>query len=104
MKRNQSIVAATLASTALVATFTLSGAGAANATTPDPDSTASPVQSCWVDATTQQSLCVPTGQDLIAAVQDQDGVTIEVPVGTGVSGLTVDRAHSLAATQFSVAG
>jgi hypothetical protein len=102
MKRNQSIVAASLGSVALVAVFTLSGGGAANATAPDPDSTAAPLQSCWIEATTQESLCVPTGEDLIAAVQEQDGITIDVPAGTNVSGITITAAHSFAA-QLSLA-
>ena len=102
MKRNHSIVASTVGSVVLVAAFTLSGAGAANATEPDPSPTAAPSQSCWIEATTLESLCVPTGEDLIAAVQEQDGITIDVPVGTNVSGLTISAAHSLAA-QFSLA-
>jgi hypothetical protein len=34
-------------------------------------------------------LCVPTGQDLISAVQDEAGVTIVVPAGTNVAGVSV---------------
>jgi hypothetical protein len=98
MKRNHSIVASTVGSVALVAAFTLSGAAAANATEPDPSSTAAPSQSCWIDATTLQSLCVPTCDDLIAAVQDADGVTIDVPTGASVSGNAVTKAQSLSTT------
>ena len=102
MKRNQSIVAASLGSVALVAVFTLSGGGAAYASPPSPDGTAAPLQSCWIDASTQQSLCVPTGEDLIAAVQEEDGITIDVPAGTNVSDVKITDAHILAATTFSV--
>jgi hypothetical protein len=102
MKRNQSIVAATFATVALVAVFTLSGAGVANATPPNSGTTATPTQSCWIDASTQESLCVPTGEDLVAAVQAEDGVSISVPAGTGVSGVEITQAH-LDAAQLSTA-
>ncbi len=102
MKRNHSIVAASLGSAALVAVFTLSGGGAAYASPPSPDATSAPLQSCWVDTSTQQSLCVPTGEDLIAAVREQDGITIDVPAGTEVSDVKITSAHILAATTLSV--
>lgn len=98
MKRNHSIVAASVASAALAAVFTLSGGGAANASSPNPDGSAAATQSCWIDASTQQSLCVPTGDDLLAAVQNEDGITINIPAGALVSGNLVTQAQSLSAT------
>jgi Peptidase inhibitor family I36 len=86
----------------MVAAFTLTGAVAANASPPDPTSSDSSTQSCWVDVSTLQSLCVPTGQDLIAAVQDEDGVTIVVPTGTVVGGVTHTAAR-ISAEAFSPA-
>jgi len=97
MNRKQSILSATVGTITLVTAFTLMGGGAASAspprsTPPNPSTT-----SCWVDVSTQQSLCVAAGDDLIAAVQDEDGVTLVVPAGTSVGGLTVSAARSAAA-------
>ncbi len=69
MNRKQSILIATLGTVTLAAAFTVTGAGAAGATEPNPSGTDPSTQSCWLDVTTQQSLCVPTGTDLITAVQ-----------------------------------
>lgn len=101
MKRNHSIVTATVGTVALVAALTLAGAGAANATTTDPTTDATASQSCWIDSGTQQSLCVPTGEDLLAAVQREDGITIVLPAGASVSGTILTPAQSLASS-FSV--
>ncbi len=89
MKKSQSMTAAALGIAALVATFTLGGAGAASAKTPDPSETAaSSGTSCWLDADTGQSLCVPTGEDLIAAVQEQVGVSIALPPDFTMNGVS----------------
>ncbi|MDQ1548180.1 MAG: hypothetical protein QOH69_3084 [Actinomycetota bacterium] len=97
MNRKQSILAATLGTVALVAAMTVTGGAAANASPPDPTSTDPSTQSCWLDVSTQQSLCVPTGEDLIAAVQNEAGVTLVVPTGTSVSGETVTEGRNAAA-------
>jgi hypothetical protein len=102
MNRKQSILIATLGTVALAAAFTVTGASAANATSPDPTTPDPSTQSCWLDVSTQQSLCVPTGDDLIAAVQDAAGITIVAPTGTNVGGL-IATAGRKAATQFSPA-
>jgi hypothetical protein len=86
----------------MVAAFTVTGAAAANASPPDPKAPDSSTQSCWMDAETQQSLCVPTGTDLIAAVQDEAGITLQVPAGTDVAGVTVTTGR-LQASLFSPA-
>ena len=88
---------ATLGTVTLVAALTVTGAAAANASPPDPSSTAPASQSCWLDVSTQQSLCVPTGEDLIAAVQDEAGVILVVPTGTSIGGLTVTAGRNAAA-------
>ncbi len=86
----------------MVAAFTVTGASAAIASPPDPTTSNPDTQSCWVNASTQQSLCVPTGADLIAAVQDEAGITIKVPAGTDVAGVTVTTGR-LQASLFSPA-
>jgi hypothetical protein len=98
MNRRQSILTATVGTITLVTAFTLIGGGAASASsprsgTPDPSTT-----SCWVDVSTNHSLCVAAGDDLIAAVQNDDGVTLVIPAGTNVGGLTVSAARSAAAS------
>ena len=90
---------ATLGTVTLVAALTVSGATAANASPPRASSEAPGTDSCWVDVSTQQSLCVPAGEDLLAAVQDEAGVTINLPVGSTVGGVTV-TAGRVAATTF----
>jgi hypothetical protein len=102
MNRKQSILVATLGTVTLVAAFTLTGAASANATTPKPLSSNSTSQSCWADVTTLRSLCVPAGGDLIAAVQDEAGVTLLVPVGTNLGGVPVTAAR-VEASLFSPA-
>jgi hypothetical protein len=102
MNRKQSILMATVGTVTLVAAFTVTGGAAANASPPNPSTTGSGTQSCWLDVSTQQSLCVPSGQDLIAAVQDQDGITLFVPVGTTIGGVT-QTAGRAAAEQLSPA-
>jgi hypothetical protein len=97
MNRKQSILTTTLGTVTLVAAFAVTGGAAANASTPDPTSTDPASQSCWLDVSTQQSLCVPIGEDLIAAVQDEAGVTLVVPTGTTVGGVTVTAARKAAA-------
>ena len=101
MNRKQSILAATLGTVTLVTAFVLTGGAAANASPPDPSSTDPLSQSCWLDVSTQQSLCVPAGEDLIATVQDEAGVTIVLPVGSTVGGITITASRA-AATTFSV--
>jgi hypothetical protein len=88
MRKKQSIIAATLGTVALIATFTLAGAGTATASTTDPTTGAGALPSCWADATTGESLCVPAGQDLIAAVQAEAGVSITVPSTLSIGGVT----------------
>jgi hypothetical protein len=89
MRKTQSIIAASLGTAALIATFTLAGAGAANASTPSGSASGdSSAQSCWIDADTGESLCVPLGDDLVAAVQQVDGVAITVPTGATLNGVS----------------
>src|ERR1700712_5993870 len=97
MKRTRSTLLATLGTISLVAAFTVTGASAASASAPDPSSTDAASQSCWLDVATQQSLCVPTGEDLIAAVQEEDGITLVIPTGTPVSGHTLTAGRNAAA-------
>jgi hypothetical protein len=89
MNRKHSILAATLGTAALVAAFSLTGGTVANAAPPSPSSPDPSTASCWIDADTQQSLCVAAGDDLLAAVQEQDGVTISLPAGAVIGGRTV---------------
>ena len=96
MNRKQSILTATLGTVTLVAAFAVTGASAANATPPDPSSTDPSSQSCWLDVSTLRSLCVPTGEDLVAAVQDEAGVALVLPTGTTVSGHTMTAARNAA--------
>ena len=96
MNRKQSILTATLGTVALVAAFAVTGASAASASPPDPSSTGPSSQSCWLDVSTQQSLCVSTGEDLVAAIQDEAGVTLVLPTGTTVSGHTMTAARNAA--------
>ena len=79
---------ATVGTVTLVAAFTVTGGAAANASSPNPSSSGPATQSCWLDVATQKSLCVPAGQDLIAAVRAADGITLSVPVGTTIGGVT----------------
>jgi len=102
MNRRQSTLMATLGTITLVAAFTVTGGAAANASPPDPSPADPSSQSCWLDASTQQSLCVPAGQDLIASVQDEAGVTIVLPEGTTVGDVAQTKSR-IAATQFAPA-
>jgi hypothetical protein len=104
MNRKQSILVATLGTVTLAAAFTVTGATSAVASPPDPSSTDPGSQSCWLDVSTEQSLCVPTGDDLIAAVQNEAGVTLIIPAGTTVSGevLTTGRAAAALLVPASV--
>lgn len=97
MNRKQSILISALGTVTLVAAFTVTGAAAANASPPDPSSSDPKSQSCWLDVSTQQSLCVPTGEDLIAAVQNEAGVTLKIPTGTTVSGHVLTAGRNAAA-------
>jgi hypothetical protein len=94
MNRKQSIVAATLGTVTLVAAFSLAGGAAASAASPSTSSGGSSSASCWVDLATKQSLCVPAGEDLLAAVQDEDGITVQVPAGTTIGGTVVSAARA----------
>ena len=98
MNRKQSILAATGGTVVLVAAFTMTGGAAASASPPSSATPNPSTTSCWVDVSTQQSLCVAAGDDLIAAVQNDDGVTLVIPAGTNVGGLTVSAARSAAAS------
>jgi hypothetical protein len=79
-------VGAALGTIALVATLTLAGGGAAQAKTVTPNSGES-AASCWIDASTMQSLCVSAGTNLLAAVSTEAGVDVSVPVGTPIGGV-----------------
>ena len=100
MNRKQSIFMAILGTVTLAAAFTVTGAAAANASPRDPSSSDPSSQSCWLDVSTQKSLCVPAGEDLIAAVQDEAGVTIMLPAGSVVGDITVTQSR-IAATQLA---
>jgi hypothetical protein len=92
MRIHRSFPAASIAVAALVATFTLAGGAAANASPPDQTTSATSQQSCWIDLTLGESLCVPDGGDLVGAVLAQDNVAIQVPTGLVVDGATVSTA------------
>jgi hypothetical protein len=98
MRTIKSGVAAALGTAALVATFTLTGGTVANAAsaTPTPTDTAS--QSCWLDADSGQSLCVPLGVNLISTVESVTGETIDVPVGTTVGNFKTTSAQASASS------
>ena len=102
MNRRNSILVATLGTITLAAAFSVTGATAANATSTDQTSSGVAPQSCWADLATQKSVCVPIGGDLIAAVQDEAGITLVAPVGTDVAGIPL-TAGRVAAAQFSPA-
>lgn len=87
-----------LAVLGLSAMMTVLGAGAANAATPSvaPPPVAAEDESCWYAVDTGQSLCVKTGEDLVAAVAKEKGVRIVIPDGTIVSGLKVDARREAA--------
>jgi len=89
-------VAAALGTAALVATFTLAGGSAANASTPAPAPSTPSQTSCWVNADNGQSLCVPAGVNLISTVESETGYTIDIPAGTPVGGLKVNGAQASA--------
>jgi hypothetical protein len=97
MNSKQSILAATLGTIALVAAFNVVSGGAATASPTQSGSPSASTESCWIDVSTQESLCVPAGEDLIAAVKDDAGVSISVPSGTTVGGIAVTPARNAAA-------
>jgi hypothetical protein len=101
MNRRQSILAATLGTASLVAAFSLTGGTVANASPPAGTSPDNSTASCWIDSNTQQSLCVAAGQDLLAAVQEQDGVTISIPAGAVIGGQTVTAGRAAASLLVS---
>lgn len=98
-----------LAVLGLSALMTMLGAGAANAA--EPSVAAPPAagagESCWYAVDTGQSLCVKTGEDLVAAVAEETGVRLVIPDGETVSGVRVDARReamlALAGAQASVA-
>jgi hypothetical protein len=98
MRTIKSGVAAVLGTAALVATFTIAGGSAASAATPDPSSSNDTQSSCWLDASTGASLCVPAGVNLISAVEAQTGYVIAIPAGTTVGGATVSKGQASAST------
>ncbi|WP_223692533.1 hypothetical protein [Leifsonia poae] len=76
----------------LIATMSTMGVGAANAT---PAPSAPPAdKSCWIAIDTGDSLCVPAGDDLVAAVAEQKGVRLVIPDGTVLGGVAVNSARS----------
>lgn len=97
-----------LAVLGLSAMMTMLGAGAANAAEPSvaPPPAAGAGESCWYAVDTGQSLCVKTGEDLVAAVAEE-GVRLVIPDGETVSGVPADsRREALlapAGAQASVA-
>jgi hypothetical protein len=90
-------IVSALGTLALVATFTLAGGATANAATAShPSKAAAANGSCWVDITTDQSLCVAAGVDLVAAVRSEAGVNLSAPTGTRVGGVTMTKAARVA--------
>lgn len=99
-----------LAVLGLSVALTVLGAGAANAAAPAaataaasevapavaPPPVAAEDESCWYAVDTGQSLCVKTGDDLVAAVAAEKGVRLIVPEGETVSGRTVDSRREAA--------
>jgi len=91
-----------LAVLGLSVALTVLGAGAANAAAPEvapavaPPPVAAEDESCWYAVDTGQSLCVKTGDDLVAAVAAEKGVRLIVPEGETVSGRTVDSRREAA--------
>jgi hypothetical protein len=81
----------------LSAVMTVLGGGTANAA----DGSATPPaaaagESCWYAVDTGESLCVKTGEDLVAAVAEQKGVRLVIPDGEIVSGVEVDARRDAA--------
>ena len=79
-------------------TVTALGASAASAAGPAvaPPPAAAAGESCWYAVDTGQSLCVTTGEDLVAAVAEEKGVRLIIPNGETVSGLKVDARREAA--------
>ncbi len=97
MRTIQSGIAAALGTAAIVATLTLTGGAAANATTTDATSSDGAQASCWADLDTGQSLCVPDGVSLISAVEAATGQNISIPAGTVIGGVKVSSGLASAA-------
>ncbi len=87
-----------LAVLGLSAMMAVLGAGAANAAGPEvaPPPVAADGESCWYAVDTGQSLCVKTGEDLVAAVAEEKGVQLVIPDGQVVSGVKVDASREAA--------
>jgi hypothetical protein len=87
-----------LAVVGLSAMMTVLGASAANAagSAVAPPPVAAEGESCWYAVDTGQSLCVKTGEDLVAAVAEEKGVRLVVPDGEVVSAVTVDARREAA--------
>jgi hypothetical protein len=85
-------VSAGVAVLGLAVAMTALGASAAVAAAPAvaPPPVAAADESCWYAVDTGQSLCVKTGEDLVAAVAEEQGVRLIIPDGERVSGLKVD--------------
>ncbi|QBE49134.1 hypothetical protein [Leucobacter triazinivorans] len=53
-------------------------------------------ESCWYDISLDEGLCVPTGEDLIAAVAEETGARIMIPDGEWIGGRAADADKSTA--------
>ncbi|GAA4481310.1 hypothetical protein GCM10023171_09580 [Microbacterium panaciterrae] len=92
MRSRWSSVAVSLTMFVLVGFGTTAGAGvqaSGGASTPAPVSK----ETCWADLTTAQSLCVPTGTDLVTAVAETTGIRLVVPDGTVIGGVVSERSQ-----------
>lgn len=52
-------------------------------------------ESCWYDESLDEGVCVPTGEDLVAAVAKEANVRLEITDGSIVSARTVNIEESL---------
>lgn len=90
-------VGAGLGIVTLSVVMTVLGAGPANAVGESPTPPAAAAgESCWFAVDTGESLCVTTGENLVAAVAQEKGVRLIIPDGDVVSGVTVDARRDAA--------
>jgi hypothetical protein len=94
----------TIAAVGLAVSFTVVGGAAADAAPSVATTASTSNDSCWLDITSGQSLCVAPGVDLVAAVASSTGINISVPTGTPVNNAKTTSAHaSISALSTSAA-
>jgi hypothetical protein len=74
--RRPRLTARLIAIFAVSAALTLAGTTAAHASPAEDE-----LQTCWIDIATDEGVCVDYGEDLVAAVAAQAGVSLQIPDG-----------------------